>query len=120
MTGALTGMSRFTGKSLSGIEHLRQSIADILTTPIGSRVCLREYGSGLFELVDQPLNGLTVQRVFAAVALALSRWEPRLKLTKVSASRAAGSTALVIDLYGYRTDTPAANPLSISIPIALS
>ena len=52
----MTGMDRETGKSLSGIEHLRQSIRDILTTPIGSRVMRRDYGSRLFELL-----GLTAQ-----------------------------------------------------------
>ena len=33
----MIGMDRHTGAALSGVEHLRQSIADILTTPVGSR-----------------------------------------------------------------------------------
>jgi hypothetical protein len=41
-----------TRKALEGIDHLKQSIIDILTTPIGSRVMRRDYGSRLFELVD--------------------------------------------------------------------
>nr|VFK47168.1 MAG: hypothetical protein BECKTC1821D_GA0114238_104214 [Candidatus Kentron sp. TC] len=40
----MAGMSAFTGKHFSDIAHLRQSITDILTTPIGSRVMRREYG----------------------------------------------------------------------------
>ena len=41
----MIGMDRRTGLPLSGIEHLRQSIEDILTTPLGSRRMLPEYGS---------------------------------------------------------------------------
>ena len=48
----MIGMSAVTGKPLEGLDHLRQSIADILSTPIGTRVGRREYGSLLAELVD--------------------------------------------------------------------
>lgn len=41
------GMNRETGKALTGIEHIQQSIRDILVTPIGSRVMRRKYGSAL-------------------------------------------------------------------------
>lgn len=79
----MTGMNRVTGGFLSGVEHLRQSIADILSTPIGSRVMRREYGSLLPELIDQPDNDTTRVRVYAAAAGALMRWEPRLRLTRI-------------------------------------
>lgn len=49
-------MDRTTGKTLSGIRHLRQRIADVLTTPIGTRVMRRDYGSRIFELIDNPTN----------------------------------------------------------------
>ncbi len=39
----MRGMNANTGKELEGIEHLKQSIIDILTTPIGSRVMRRDY-----------------------------------------------------------------------------
>jgi phage baseplate assembly protein W len=80
----MKGMSRTTGKYLNDLEHLKQSIVDILTTPIGSRVMRREYGSNLFYLVDRPVNRDFLQQIYAAVAEALERWEPRLKLKKVS------------------------------------
>lgn len=72
-----------TGLSLGAQKHLRQSVADILTTPIGSRVMRREYGSRLFDLVDRPANAATLIQIYAATALALARWEPRLKLRSV-------------------------------------
>jgi phage baseplate assembly protein W len=80
----MKGMSRTTGKYLDDLEHLKQSIVDILTTPIGSRVMRREYGSNLFYLVDQPINRDFLQQIYAAVAEALERWEPRLNLKKVT------------------------------------
>jgi phage baseplate assembly protein W len=78
------GMNRATGRPLGGIAHLRQSIADILTTPIGTRVLRRDYGSRLFELVDDPINRGFATELIAATAEALTRWEPRLKLTRVT------------------------------------
>ena len=52
----MIGMDRHTGLPISGIEHLRQSIADILSTPLGSRRQRMEYGSKLrrFEPTSLP------------------------------------------------------------------
>lgn len=82
----MLGTNATTGKALSGIDHLRQSITDILTTPIGSRVMRREYGSRLFELVDAPMNRSTMMDLMAATVDALERWEPRVRVTKVTPS----------------------------------
>ncbi|GFR05376.1 lysozyme family protein [Trichonephila clavata] len=76
-------MSNKTGKELEGIEHLKQSIVNILTTPIGSRVMRREYGSRLSELVDRPINRDFSLEIYAATAEALEKWERRFKLEKV-------------------------------------
>lgn len=80
------GMYAPTGRLATGLEHLQQSIADILLTRIGSRVMRRTYGSRLFELLDKPLNPNTVLQWTAAVADALERWEPRFKLQQVKPS----------------------------------
>lgn len=80
----MSGMNAQTGQRLDDIAHLRQSIADILTTPIGSRVMRRDYGSEVFALLDQPANPGNRLRLYAASAEALARWEPRLSLTRIS------------------------------------
>ena len=72
------GMNAETGRELTGLEHLKQSIADILNTPIGSRVMRRDYGSRLFELIDAPINRSTVVDIVAETAEALMKWEDRL------------------------------------------
>ena len=77
------GMNAVTGEPLSGIDHLKQSIKDVLMTPIGSRVMRREYGSRLFELLDRPVSAEMIAEVQAAVVMALDAHEPRFQLTKV-------------------------------------
>lgn len=79
----MQGMNRNTGRKLSGVDHLRQSIVDILTTPIGSRVMRRDYGSRLYQLVDAPINRALFVEVYAATAEALVKWEPRFRLSRV-------------------------------------
>ncbi len=79
----MIGMDRRTGKQLSGQAHLRQSIEDILTTPLGSRRMRPEYGSNLRRYIDLPVNEGWKSAVQAEVARALGRWEPRLKLERV-------------------------------------
>lgn len=83
----MSGMNALSGHALSGLDHIRQSIADILTTPIGSRLRRRRYGSDIPELIDQPLNAPTVLRLYAATAYALALWEPRIVLTSVNLAR---------------------------------
>ncbi|OQS32826.1 GPW/gp25 family protein [Chromobacterium haemolyticum] len=79
----MLGMCRHTGRPLDGLEHLRQSIADILSTPIGSRRRRLEYGSKLPRMVDQPGHAGWVAAVQAEAARSLARWEPRIKLKRV-------------------------------------
>lgn len=79
----MIGMDRRSGQPLAGIAHLRQSIDDILTTPLGSRRMRPEYGSQLRRYVDMPVNEGWKSAVQAEVARALGRWEPRLKLERV-------------------------------------
>lgn len=85
MSGVM-GMNVATGRSVDGLDHLRQSVRDILQTPRGSRVMRRDYGSDLFALVDQNLTGVTLARIYAATVLALRQWEPRLRVLRVVAS----------------------------------
>ena len=94
----MIGIDRQTGQLLNDIEHLRQSVEDILTTPIGSRVMRRDYGSRLYQLVDAPLNSQTLVAIYAATAEALIRWEPRIHVTRVQAeSISSGSVSLLIE-----------------------
>lgn len=103
------GISRATGRAIAyaSDEHLEQSVGDILTTPIGSEAMLRDYGAALADLVDQPANpGLRI-RIYAAAVNALRRWEPRLRLTKMTLEAVASAPGrFILRLQGRRTDRP--------------
>ena len=79
----MQGLNSNDGGKLGGVDHLRQSIRDILTTPIGSRVMRRDYGSRLYSLIDKPYSGPTRLAIIAATAEALITWEPRLVVEEV-------------------------------------
>ena len=81
---AWQGMNKSTGMTITESEHISQSITDILTTPIGSRVMRREYGSEIFKLLDAPMNGATKLRIMAATVMAIINWEPRVKVTAMN------------------------------------
>ena len=106
----MRGTNAATGKALSGLDHLRQSIRDILTTPVGSRVMRRDYGSRIFQLVDAPVNSRTIVDIYAATIEALLLWEPRVNPRRVLIA-AAEAGRVVIDLEA--TYTPTGEPITL-------
>ena len=78
-----SGMDHTTGRAVVGLQHLAQSIGDILSTRIGSRVERRQYGSTVPDYIDMPMTTVHRTRMYGAAAAALLRWEPRLKLARV-------------------------------------
>ncbi|RRV04437.1 baseplate assembly protein [Pseudomonas sp. v388] len=110
-------MNRVTGGALTRREHIAQSITDILTTRIGTRVMRRDYGSLLPDLIDAPFNDLTRLRIYAATTLAVLRWEPRVRLSQVNLVGADLQGASVLNLYGEVIDSY--EPLNLSIPLQL-
>lgn len=94
------GINRRTGKLLTGWDHVEQSISVILTTPIGSRVMRREFGSRLFELVDAPMNDATILEVYVACAEAIEKWEPRFRLSRVLIGDADAQGRISLALFG--------------------
>ena len=110
-------MNAATGKAIDGDAHLAQSIADILMTPIGSRVMRRDYGSLLPELIDQPFNGATLVKLYGVAATALMRWEPRIRLTRIAITAGATPGTYVLDLEGQRLDTPSTEYTRLTLPL---
>lgn len=100
----MNGMDRRTGARLEGVDHLRQSIEDVLSTPIGTRCCRRDYGSLIPELLDQPNNALGRMRIFAAAAHALLRQEERCRLEQLTLEPGETPQSAVLRLRGRRTD----------------
>lgn len=110
-------MNRTTGKRITLADHIRQSITDILTTPVGTRVMRRNYGSHLFDLVDAPGNAVGILRMIAAAADAIERWEPRAKLQRGQLTiDADGRAILRLDL----VTTDDASPLSTDVLLGVA
>ncbi|WP_417536832.1 GPW/gp25 family protein [Methylophaga sp.] len=100
----MNGMSATNGKSLDGKDHLKQSIIDILTTPLGSRVMRRSYGSKLFMLIDSPTNESGLADIVSATAEALNAWEPRVSVSKVEVTAATRSSFTIKVTGSYKPD----------------
>lgn len=77
------GMSRQSGQKIDQVSHILQSVRDILTTPIGSRVMRRDYGSLLPFLIDSPINSYFIMQLRASVIHALMRWEKRVTPVRI-------------------------------------
>ncbi len=120
----MIGMNATTGHAMSGLDHLRQSIKDILTTPIGSRVMRRDYGSELFNLIDHHGNKANMLRVYAATIEALLRWEPRIKPRRVQVDSIdeQGRVTLALDAIAAFDlgDVRAGQLVQIDVPIGVT
>lgn len=113
----MIGMNALTGRTLSGLAHVHQSIATILTTPLGSRLMRREFGSDLPNGIDAPNQGITRTWLYAAMATALMRWEPRLQVTRLQwrhKDRVAGRQIVEIEGVTAETHDPITTRLSLT------
>ncbi|WP_029074412.1 GPW/gp25 family protein [Kaistia adipata] len=122
---ASSGFGRDAGAVLSGFDHVRQSIGVILTTPIGSRVMRREFGSELFDLIDRPMTDQVILAIYSAAVMAIARWEPRYAVLGCKLTTASASGALSLELSGVYYPrghlgdfTPEGGDASMIIPIA--
>ncbi|MGS1093113.1 GPW/gp25 family protein [Aquamicrobium terrae] len=95
-----TGVNASAGTVLTDWSHVQQSIATILTTPIGSRIMRRDFGSNLFDLIDAKMVQKNVLAVYSATALAIARWEPRFRVTKASIDELSAAGRLVLNIFG--------------------
>lgn len=109
------GMNASSGEPITDLDHIRQSVSDILNTPVGSRVMRRDYGSLLSTLVDAPANDAILLQMMSATYSAVMRWEPRVvvkALTLVTNTQPGSYTA---NLVCSRSDSDSTFTLSASI-----
>ena len=119
-----TGFNRDAGSLLSGFDHVRQSIGVILTTPIGSRVMRREFGSELFDLIDRPMTDQVILAIYSATVMAIARWEPRYAVTGCTITDADADGMISLQLSGVYYPrghlgdfTPDTNDATMIVPL---
>lgn len=97
-------MSRHDGKELSYTDYLAEAIVDVLLTPIGSRVGRRNYGSRLFRLLDSNVTRYLPLQMSNAIADAIMRNLPIVKVEQVKITALQLSEGRVIcTLSAYET-----------------
>lgn len=95
-----SGLNAKTAAALSDWAHVAQSIDKILTTPIGSRVMRRTFGSDLPDLVDRKMTPANILKIYSASALAILLWEPRFRMTAGRVPDATANGQVTIEIYG--------------------
>jgi len=83
----------------SGIAVVENSIAKILTTPVGTRYMCPEYGHKLDEIQYEPNDEILVRQLRFYVLEALRTWEKRAEFLEV---RTIVATDAVICIIQYR------------------
>lgn len=66
------GMDRETGKPLTGLPYLRQRLADVINTPVGSLVGARHFGSRIHEMVDRNVDRRFHMEAYVRLAEAIN------------------------------------------------
>lgn len=100
----MIGTDRNTGELINGVEHLRQSLQDLLTTRKGTRIMRRDYGSDLPRLVDMPINRELIMDIIAETAGAIGEWEPRFNVTEVRITTITVSSVVIAVSGNYLPD----------------
>lgn len=93
------GMNQNKGRSITDNDHIKQSIQDIILTPVGSRIQRREYGSMLFYLLDEPNDSTTQLKIMSAVVMALTQFEPRIHIDNIKFTTNAEKLTLSLTYY---------------------
>lgn len=77
------GIDRFTGASITGWASVLQSVDVIFETEIGEEIMLEHFGGGLRRLLGRRLTPGILALASSIFALAISIWEPRLRVVRV-------------------------------------
>lgn len=110
-------INKNNGQTLETEEQsIQQSIDDIVSTPIGSRIMRREYGSLIPDLIDQPINDILILKCYSAIYTAILRWEDRINVSQILNTQVK-ENGLIFDLEG--TSTVTGQNMNLRIPLKM-
>lgn len=94
------GLNADTGVTITGWNHVLQSLQSIFTTHFGARIMREYYGSFVPVLLGRAtINRSEAPLFMSAVATAVMQWEPRLYITAIRVDDASrdGTLGIVIE-----------------------
>ncbi|MBF7687741.1 GPW/gp25 family protein [Acinetobacter rathckeae] len=110
-------ISKDTGQLLSNeIDRIKQSIQEILSTPKGSRIMRRQFGSDIPNLIDQPLNDILILRIYSAIYTPLLLWEDRISIESIAVTQLTKGT---IDISLEAVHMSSNQNLNLNIPLKM-
>lgn len=77
------GLNAATGGTISGWEHVVQSLQDIFYTRFGTRIMREWYGSFVPNILGRLITTQEVMPFLVAVTSAIEQWEPRYRVTQI-------------------------------------
>lgn len=94
------GMDVNTGKTLTGIEHLQQSLRNIIQTPKFQRVMRRDYGSDIYAMIDAKSTQNNLLKIYAELAESIDKWEPRFNLKRIVLTLGNSTGQFILNFIG--------------------
>jgi len=94
------GITVAGGELALDVIAVKNSIENILSTPIGSRPFQRDYGSKLYHFLFEPGDAMTEEDIRVSLIQALGKWEPRITVdAQRTVVKQQGSAGYVIDVH---------------------
>ncbi|CAB4185243.1 COG3628 Phage baseplate assembly protein W [uncultured Caudovirales phage] len=70
-----------------GVPAIEDSVADILSTPVGTRFFLPEYGCRLESVMFEPNDEILINLVPTLIVEALAKWETRIRTIDIQCAQ---------------------------------
>jgi len=109
------GMDRRSGRLISGIPYLWQRLSDVISTPRGSVVGRRDFGSELFEMIDRNVDSGFYMEAYVRLAEAINSPANGLEDFRLTTMRVEQVSEHHVDIYlaGVLLDGDTSSPVEL-------
>ncbi len=104
-----TGSAAWSG----GADKIREDVRLLLSTRLGERPMLRDYGSNVSALVHEPDDDVTADLLRRQAHEAVVRWEPRVVVTRARVDRSPEGPSLLLDY--VLADAPVTGQMTVPL-----
>lgn len=109
------GTDRNTGRLISGVAYLWQRLSDVISTPVGSLVGRRDFGSRMFEMLDRNVGEDFYMDAFVRLAEAINNPANGLDDFRLSTMRVERPAEHHVEIYlsGFLLDGDSTTPVDL-------